>query len=158
MVGANPCGMGDRSLVTMRYAGTTTRESDMYNTSSNNYCDSPANSDSFSTVDFGNLNQTGNPPLAHTCSWGGQGSIWESDIRFNIADHNWTGTPSSSCSNEYDLQSVATHEDGHAMGLAHAGGADSLLTMHQGTPPCSSYRRNFGRGDVLGLYWIDPVS
>lgn len=156
----NPCGMGNRSNVVMDYSGPTLSEANFSTISGSTGCQAPDNTDGFSVVDFGNLGEiNGNPqPIAATCNWGGQGTIWQSDVRFNVVDHAWTNSPgSASCGFGIDLQSVATHEFGHAMGLSHAGGDASRLTMKSGTPPCTSWRRDLGRGDVLGLYWIDPV-
>jgi predicted Zn-dependent protease len=57
--------------------------------------------------------------------------------------------PGPACRRSYDLQSVATHEFGHALGLGHV--SNPSLTMHHFAPYCSTAPRTLGRGDVRGL-------
>ncbi len=51
--------------------------------------------------------------------------------------------------NQYDLQGVAAHESGHAVGLDHAG--SQYLTMFSSIAAGQTYTRTLGYGDARGL-------
>lgn len=56
-----------------------------------------------------------------------------------------------------ELQGIATHEIGHALGLDHADDADVVLTMHPVNDPREGMRyQTLGRGDVRGLRALYP--
>jgi hypothetical protein len=50
---------------------------------------------------------------------------------------------------KYDLQSVMTHEWGHAFGLGH--GTGEYETMYAYTTACNTYKRSLGLGDFDGM-------
>lgn len=120
-------------------------------------CESFLAKDNINAVSFGDLPQG---TLAATCSWTvnylfGK-ELVEADIKFNKVDHSWTTTPgSSSCSGQYDIQSVSTHEFGHVFGLRHVNIAEADhpdLTMSPASNgPCQASERTLGLGDILGL-------
>lgn len=87
--------------------------------------------------------------LGWTCYWwGNSGSMIAFDTRIESSSEVVTTLPKH-CRNKWDLQSVATHEFGHAIGLAHVSNASQ--TMHGVAPSCSTGPRLIGRGDRLGL-------
>lgn len=61
--------------------------------------------------------------LGLTCSWGsdgfGRGTIFQTDIILNAQRADWTTLYPGSPTNQFIVQAVATHEFGHAIGLAH---------------------------------------
>jgi hypothetical protein len=87
--------------------------------------------------------------LASTC-WrdDGLGGMAEADIAIG-SDRGIVDSLPSGCSNSYDLQTILTHEWGHAYGLAHeTQGGDEV--MFPTATPCA-YRRHLGRGDWYGM-------
>lgn len=68
--------------------------------------------------------------LAITCAWYGGGAATEFDMEFDPAWEWTTAAPM-----RFDLQSVATHEFGHALGLAHSplGGTVMYASYAAGT-------------------------
>lgn len=74
------------------------------------------------------------------------------DIRINTA-YRWTVTPTSGCSNQWDLQSVLTHEFGHFFGLLHVSesthGNLVMSTKINGT--CQTNERTLGKGDLRAM-------
>jgi hypothetical protein len=83
-------------------------------------------------------------------------SISEFDIRFND-DFTWS-TGASTPSSQYDVQSTATHELGHALMLTDLyGSADSAKVMYgYGSP--GAQKRSIHIADQTGLYWTYPNS
>lgn len=104
----------------------------------------------YSTADFGSL-----PVAARTCSWyvilDGRDSLVESDVRFDTGQPFTTTPASGGCSGKLDVQATATHEFGHAFGLAHVGTDHKNLTMAARLPVCSVAPRTLGLGDIKGL-------
>jgi hypothetical protein len=138
------------------YRGTTTRESEMDLEGGETSCESWAYQDGVSVFDFGNLDHSGNPWVGYACWWGDTlptPYITAVDIRLNTTDHNWTVTPGATACNEYyDVQSVATHEFGHAWGMAHVLEVNHpLMTMSTVAEVCNGAERTLGRGDILGM-------
>lgn len=96
--------------------------------------------------------------VARTCWWateslpGAPNPLKEADVQFNTTTYNFTDTGGSpSCSNQYDIRSVGTHEAGHVFGLGHVGAGHSNLTMYTNSFVCRTIARSLGRGDMLGL-------
>lgn len=59
----------------------------------------------------------------------------------------------NSCQHAFDLESVMTHEWGHAFGLWDLDeGEHGNLTMSEVIHPCSTSPRSLGYGDWLGMY------
>ncbi|TCC55180.1 matrixin family metalloprotease [Kribbella pittospori] len=142
----NDCGYTDQVSALSQYMGTTTYESDI---SSSTTC---TERDGESTWDAGNLS-TG--VLAATCWWyqpSGQATnlTVEADVRYNTTDYNFTDSPST-CTSQYDVREVGTHEAGHVFGLGHVGSGHTNLTMYTSSGTCDTKERTLGKGDVLGL-------
>jgi hypothetical protein len=57
-------------------------------------------------------------------------------------------------SNQTDLQSIATHEAGHFLGMDHASNTSS--TMFWNTVPGYSYQRNLSADDIAGISTLYP--
>ncbi|RNL80292.1 peptidase M10 [Nocardioides marmorisolisilvae] len=143
----NSCGLSDQVSAAQTYMGYTTTEADI---NSSGECTAR---DGTSTWDAGNLDSG---TVAETCWWASGGDMKEADVRFNTTDYDFTTSPSSSTKcGKYDIESVGTHEAGHAFGLAHATGPDASytnwLTMHPVTYECRTFARSLGYGDVMGL-------
>jgi hypothetical protein len=140
----NNCSLSASAAIPISYDGLTGKRS---NLDSHGNCTTINN---YSTVDFGSI-----PVAARTCSWyvikDGRDNLVESDIRFDT-DQPFTATPGSGgCSAKLDFQGTATHEFGHAVGLAHVGTDHKNLTMTARLPVCSQGPRTLGLGDVNGL-------
>ena len=89
--------------------------------------------------------------LAWACTyWALGGELVEADIKFDNSSRSWN-TNASSCSSGYDLQGVATHEFGHAVGLGHVADLTSGQVMVKSTGTCNVGQRHLGRGDQRGL-------
>ncbi|MGH9985106.1 MAG: matrixin family metalloprotease, partial [Nitrososphaeraceae archaeon] len=71
------------------------------------------------------------------------------DIWFVSAAQSCAGTGSSQ-----DIQNVATHELGHAVGLGHV--SDNLLTMYTTSTAGETLKRSLGNGDRAGLNFLYP--
>ncbi len=144
----NNCGYTDQVPAKAHYAGMTTYEADI---SSNGTCTAR---DGKSTWDAGNLESgTIASVCAHT--WpnpAGKNDLREADVRFNIADYDFTKQPTSSCNDRYhDVLNAGTHEAGHIFGLGHVGAGHSNLTMYSDADRCEIKKRTLGKGDVMGL-------
>lgn len=144
----NNCGYSDTVGASSAYQGTTTYETDM------NASGDCTDRDEKSTWDAGDL-PTGT--VAQTCWWswpepGVKNDLREADVRYNTHDYDFTDSPgSSSCSGDYDIRSVGTHEAGHVFGMGHVGSGHSELTMYTNSFTCTAKARTLGKGDVLGL-------
>jgi hypothetical protein len=80
------------------------------------------------------------------------GQIVEADMAFNSSYPFSTNT--ASVSNQIDMQSVATHEAGHFLGLDHATNVSS--TMYWATGFGSIYQRNLSADDIAGISTLYP--
>ncbi|MFC5432960.1 matrixin family metalloprotease [Microbacterium suwonense] len=121
------------------YEGTTTQ------TASVNSSGGCTNLSYQSTISFGDITNSANNWLAMTCTYLLLGTLVEADIKFDTSSRVWN-TNSSSCSAGYDLQGVATHEFGHAVGMNHVA-QNSGQVMAPSTGTCNLSQRQLGRGD-----------
>jgi hypothetical protein len=151
----NNCNLEDQVDAQAGYRGVHPYESDLVFEGGESKC---GDRDGVSTVDFGNLDNNGDPPLATECTWVfpqpfANNNILESDVRFNTTEFLWTNNPAGmGCNNVYDLRSIATHEFGHSFGLGHVlERYHPLQTMSEFADPCDASQRSLGRGDVYGL-------
>jgi hypothetical protein len=91
--------------------------------------------------------------LGETCTWGEypfSQSLSEADITLN-SDANWfLPETSNGCSGQYNLQHVATHEFGHAIGLGHVD-QNSGQVMAPYSSPCDFETTTLGLGDLKGV-------
>ncbi len=131
------------------YAGGTNRVS---NLSGDGDCDGWFSRDHTNVLDFRNVTSKF---LGFTCwwYWTGSGEITEADVRFSDSKP-WTLHPhDGSCSSDWDLESVATHEVGHSYGLLHVRehrGHD--LTMSENLEAtCEISERTLGLGDWMAM-------
>ena len=87
--------------------------------------------------------------LAITYDWfggavNGYYSILESDLAYNNAQHWSTSTPAAN----YDVHSVALHELGHTIGLAHISDPNQIMN------PTYTGKRTLGSGDIAGAQFL----
>lgn len=135
------------------YLGTTSARANIGNSGD---C-FPNGRDGVNITNFGDLpgNRQGHVTLAMSCRYYYyiSNEVAEADIKFNKFDASWTVQPTTGCYGKWDLESVATHEVGHAFGLGHvAENGHGRLTMSpsiEGT--CQDSERTLGRGDFLGI-------
>jgi len=139
----NDCGLPDNVSAKQHYQGTTTKTPNIGDGSS---CQS---SDGKSVVAFGDLAGT---DLAFTCWWTSGNWTIESDVRLNKVEYTWVVNIGGNCTTKYSVEAVATHEFGHAFGLAHVSEAlHGTLTMSPVIMPCQSSEKTLGLGDIRGL-------
>lgn len=103
-----------------------------------------------SVVGWGDL--SGNT-LARTCSYYNpiSNTQYVADIMFDTSSRSWfISSSTSGCSNAFDLQGVATHEYGHAVGLGHVDETEPQV-MNPYADVCQTDMRQLGRGDQNGL-------
>lgn len=73
--------------------------------------------------------------------------IETADIGISTSHTFSTGTPSST---QYDLQSVITHEVGHALGLGHPDDTERTAVMYKSFSPGET-RRTLSSDDIAGI-------
>jgi len=143
--GRNDCGLSGHPRATSKYAGGTSRGPNIKSRNGENVCTS---FNRYNVVGFGSL---AGGMLGWTCTWwstsGGQPLI-AADMKLAPVKAIVLGY-SRNCSNKYDLQTVTTHEWGHAWGLGHV--RNPNLTMHHFLTPCSYKLRTLGLGDFRGM-------
>lgn len=115
--------------------------------------------DGQNTVSWGTFDSNHTSTLAYTCYH------WHTDVSGLMAmdeADTYLGSNRSivdsfpaSCSVSEDLQSVMTHEWGHAYGLNHVGDADSAEVMYPTKFACQ-LRRHLGLGDYDGMDALYP--
>lgn len=131
----NSCGYRDQDNIASSYGGA--RRASIHTTA-----------DGRSMIDRGNIGVCGNA-VTLACTWtftDGSGRIVETDQRYGTR-WRWStqGRPGY-----YDVESVATHETGHSIGLGHTT-SSRYLTMHSQICAGCTFARTLGRGDVRGL-------
>jgi Matrixin len=138
----NDCGRVDTVNATWDYVGTTAHGIGVTKFGT---CGS---ADGANTIGFGAL-PVGY--LALTCVRSVGTSIVEADIRLG-SGVSWA-LALGSCLNDFMLEAVATHEIGHAYGLAHVTetnhGRLTMSTFIDG--PCENQESTLGLGDMKGL-------
>ncbi len=145
--GINNCGFTEYDFaIHGSYQGTTSRYA---NINSAAQCTSNF-PDGQNTVSWGPFNNTST--LALTCiengSFNGMETITEADIYIGSNVHMVDSLPSN-CTDQEDLQTIVTHEWGHAFGLAHeTSGPDEVMYP---TKPACALRRHLGDGDWVGM-------
>lgn len=131
----NGCGLNDITNLTSFHLGSTSNTIHTYR-------------DGESVTDRGDMAAIGCPgALACTMNFtDAGGTTTESDQRFN------ENTPFSNvgAAGAYDVQSVATHETGHTIGLGHANSSDEL-TMFYAIGAGETQARSLAKGDVMGM-------
>jgi hypothetical protein len=145
-MGINNCGFSEVGFRAYgQYAGTTSK---FANIDANGNCTKNF-PDGQNTVSWGPLNNQG---VAFDCSIGPNGVMKESDIYLGSNQAIVDNLPANCINNgNRDLQSVMTHEWGHAYGLADLSGSnDTALVMYNMQAPCS-LRRHLGKGDWDGM-------
>lgn len=143
--GQNNCGFATGKFsATGAYQGTTNKYANVDSSAqcTNNFPDGQ-NTDSWGPYD-----SSAGGTLATTCLAASNGSMTESDTYFGSNVGTVDSLPAS-CRNNYDLQSVSTHEWGHAFGLAHETGGTAEV-MYPFMAPCT-LRRHLGKGDYDGM-------
>jgi hypothetical protein len=138
----NDCGRGDLVSATSSYLGTTTVKPSV---TANGQCGDP---DGRSIVGFGTLNGY---YAGYTCIWWRDGAIVEADMR--LGSNTAWALSSAGCANELMMESLVTHEVGHAFGLAHVNesthGRLTMSTYIDGL--CENQEATLGDGDMDGL-------
>jgi hypothetical protein len=139
----NNCGLADRVSATAAFRGRTAAGPNVTSSSS---CGRP---DGKSEVGFGKLAST---DLGLTCYWTRNGHTVEADIKLNKANYSWYTKKPANCAKTWNVETVATHEFGHAFGLNHVSEVtDGVLTMSPLILPCQKSETSLGLGDVRGL-------
>lgn len=110
--------------------------------------------DNSNMVDFGNLEATTPRAIGYICRYSTSSEIVEADIkieRYRVAWFNGFKVPVG-CSGEYSLDSIMTHETGHAWGLNHVSEASYPgMTMSTRIPNCDLSHTTLGLGDMNGM-------
>lgn len=82
--------------------------------------------------------------LAQCSWWTSGGKITEADINFNPS-HSWATNPTG---NQFDIQTIFTHELGHALGLGHSSSSNAVMKPEFG--PCEKLR-TISSDDISGI-------
>lgn len=87
-----------------------------------------------------------------TSTWFSGEKIIEADIEFNEVDYNWS-TDGNTSDGSVDLQSIATHEIGHLIGLDHTTDPSAVMfpTYSGGTS-----QRYLSEDDIRGVCFLYP--
>jgi len=96
--------------------------------------------------------------LGRTCSWNTVlGYKAEADIKFDTSSRSWHWSPSTSgcAAGSFDIEGVAVHEFGHAVGLGHVD--DQTQVMRETIASCDFSWRDLGRGDQRGLLALQGI-
>lgn len=90
--------------------------------------------------------------LGVTGTWFGMGQISDADIEFNSVHYTWTETGTGG---SIDLQSVATHEMGHFLGLGHS---DQQVSVMFPTYSGGTSQRSLADDDIAGVCYLYPAA
>jgi len=144
--GQDNCGLNGRPDASSRYLGRMTAKPNIFMRDGRVRC---GTYNSRNTVGWGPL--PGNL-LGYTCYWWNRDNknMIAADMRLDPGSRTVLRYPAN-CRNKFDLQSLATHEWGHAYGLLHPGAGHAKLTMAHLLPPCSKAPRTLGLGDWRGM-------
>ncbi len=93
------------------------------------------------------------PPMTRVCNL--PSCIIDADIVFNPAENFSTATPTPA--SRFDVQSIATHEIGHMVGLDHSGIAHAVMFPF-GDTRAAGQQRNLAVDDVVGIAFLYPAS
>lgn len=91
-----------------------------------------------------------NPSAVYTCPL--PSCIIDADIEFNPQDQFATSSPTPS--GDFDLQSIATHEIGHLLGMDHSGLGNAIMFAFGDTGGVPN--RALSTDDILGIGSIYP--
>jgi hypothetical protein len=94
--------------------------------------------------------------LAFARTWVIDGELVDWDIVFNDIDHAFWNGVTGTCSNMADIESVATHELGHCLGLAHSAVSSATMAPSQGY--CELEGQTLHQDDISGIVWIYGLS
>jgi hypothetical protein len=134
----NSCGWADQDNTTSDWTGTTSTGFHTYD-------------DGIDIVDFGdmsNVGQSNSTTIGYTMIWWSGNELVGTDERFN----QFKGWSNSGDASRYDVWNLATHETGHAIGLADLYDAShEEMTMYGYTSHGDVKRRTLGRGDMIGM-------
>jgi hypothetical protein len=144
-VGVNNCGFSQVGFAAYgSYSGTTNLYAniDSSGNCTGNYPDGQ------NTVSWGPL-ESGH--VADTCYGGEDGAMGETDTYIG-SDQGVVDNLPAGCTDNFDLQTIMTHEWGHVFGLQHFFNdtANSALVMYGEAVPCN-VRRHLGLGDYNGM-------
>src|SRR6266566_9609060 len=110
------------------------------------------------------VTDSGPPPTTYDCTHNGVtttqtcnlGScIVDADIAFNPREHFSTTTPP--LAGDFDVQSTATHEIGHLLGLDHSGIANAIMYPF-GDTTSTGQSRPLAIDDTVGVAFLYPGS
>lgn len=94
----------------------------------------------------------GSGALGVTGTWFGMGQLSDADIEFNSVHYTWDETGRGG---NIDLQSVATHEIGHFLGLGHSNQASAVMFP---TYPGGTSQRFLSDDDTAGVCFLYPTA
>jgi hypothetical protein len=100
------------------------------------------------------------PPFQYSCSGGAMPTcrllscIVDTDIEFNPSDQFTTAQPTPS--GAFDIQTIATHEIGHMLGLDHSGLGDAVMYPYGDTGVSGS--ATLSVDDAAGIAFLYPAA
>ncbi len=153
------------TVLNVQYGGTSTLTSPDYQDCQNVVGFSDTNSSDFSTGTIAFTQVATFTPSGgvstYSCSGGNtrtcnlQDCIADADIEFNPSV-NFTTSPSPP-SGTFSLQSVATHEEGHLLGLDHSGIGHTVMFPF-GDSTAAHQQTTLAADDAIGISYLYPTS